>query len=305
MELRQLEAFARAAEKQSFSEAARELYLTQPTISVHIGALEKELNVKLLERTTKRVVLTKEGERLYEYAKEMLAIREEVYQEFGETCQKLVKIRIAASTIPSQHMLPELIPAFQKLYPKVHFLLKQGDSAFVVEEIRKHRADIGFAGMKLPEKSLCYLPFYEDRMVFILPNEEHYRRILEKPAPLDEILMEPVILREEGSGTKKKAESFFEDRGIQKERLNVVAYMNDQEMIKKSVSKGMGISIISRKSVLDYEKMGRLLVYEPEEKPIERLLYLVFEQRKRFNRTEKEFIEFCRKFYQKEETAKA
>lgn len=297
MELKQLEAFARVVEEQSFSGAARALYLTQPTVSVHIVALENELNVKLLERTTKKVVPTKDGERLYEYAKEILAIREEIFQEFGEALQKETKIEIAASTIPSQHMLPELMPAFQKTHKNVHFSLKQGDSAFVIEAVKKNKADIGFVGMKLPEKSLCYLPFYEDRLVVILPNEEHYQKLLENENPVEKILKEPIIMREEGSGTKKNAENFFEEKGIQREQLNVVALMNDQELIKKSVSMGMGVSVISKKSVLDYVKMGRLLMYEPVEDLIIRPLYLVFEQRKRFGRVEKEFIEFCRGYY--------
>lgn len=298
MELKQLEAFVRVVEEQSFSGAARALYLTQPTVSVHIAALEGELNVKLLERTTKRVVPTKDGERLYEYAREILAVREEIYQEFGEALQKEVKIEIAASTIPSQHMLPEIMPEFQKTYKNVQFSLLQGDSAFAIEEIKKNRADIGFVGMKLPEKSLCFLPFYEDRLVIILPNEKHYQKLLEDENPIERILKEPIILREEGSGTKKTAESFFKEKGIRREELNVVALMNDQEMIKKSVSKGMGVSLISKKSVLDYVKMGRLLMYEPEGEPIRRPLYLVFGQKKRFGRVEKEFIEFCRRYYE-------
>lgn len=298
MELKQLEAFVKVVEEQSFSGAARLLYLTQPTVSVHIVALETELNIRLLERTTKKVVPTKEGEKLYEYAKEILAIREEIYQEFDDEAQEEMQIDIAASTIPSQHMLPELMPAFQKKFKKMHFSLKQGDSAFAIDEIKKHRADIGFVGMKQSDKKLCYLPFYEDRLVMILPNEEHYQKILEKKNPLEEILKEPVILREDGSGTKKNAESFFESRGIKREQLNVVACMNDQEMIKKSVSKGMGVSIISKVSAMDYVKMGRILMYEPKEGPIVRPLYIVFEQRKRFGRAEKEFIDFCKEYYE-------
>lgn len=297
MELKQLEAFVKVAEKQSFSAAARDLYLTQPTVSVHITALEKELNTKLLERTTKKVLLTKEGERLYEYAKEMLAVREEIYQEFTEKIQEAAKIEIAASTIPSRHILPELLHAFQKKKGKVRFSIKQGDSAFVIEEVKKHRADIGFVGMKDADKSLCYLPFYEDRLVIALPREEHYQKLLEQKNPLEAILKEPMIFREEGSGTKKSAESFLLEHGIAREQLNVVARINDQEIIKESISQGMGISLISRKAVLDYAKMGKLLVYEPPGKPIIRPLYLVFEQKKRFGKTEREFIEFCRKYY--------
>jgi len=104
MELRQLEAFVKVVELQSFSKAAKNLFLTQPTVSAHIVSLEKELNVKLVDRTTKNVETTSEGERLYEYAKEILEIKEDLYQEFGARSQVNEEIIIAGSTIPSQYI---------------------------------------------------------------------------------------------------------------------------------------------------------------------------------------------------------
>jgi len=114
MELKQLEAFVNVVELQSFSKAAEKLYLTQPTISAHIVSLENEFNTKFLDRTTKKVRTTVAGERLYEYAKEMLAIKEELYQGFDREGKEEQRIDIAGSTIPSHYILPELINKMRK-----------------------------------------------------------------------------------------------------------------------------------------------------------------------------------------------
>lgn len=298
MELRQLEAFVKVVELQSFSKAAKSLYLTQPTISAHIVSLEKELNTKFLDRTTKVVNTTNAGERLYEYAKEILEIKEDLYQEFGKEGPVKERIEIAGSTIPSRHILPELIQAFRKQNQNICFSINQGDSQYVIEGILKHKVDIGFVGMKNSNNRLNYIPFYEDKLVIITPNEKHYQELLHRNCSLLELIKEPIILRENGSGTKKTAEDFLTTKKVDLKQLNVVARINDQEIIKKSVSKGLGISILSKKSALDDAADGKILIYEPVGEQIIRNLYIVFEKRKKFNRMEKCFIEFCSHFYE-------
>lgn len=297
MELKQLEAFVNVVELQSFSKAAQKLYLTQPTISAHIVSLEKEFNTKFLDRTTKTVQTTLAGERLYEYAKEMLNIREELYQGFGRDSKEEQRISIAGSTIPSQYILPELIQAFQKQNDKVCFTINQGDSENVISEILKHRTSIGFVGMKSKDDRLRYIPFYEDKLVVVTPNEKHYQELLEGDCSFETLMKEPIILRENGSGTKKTAERFLESKNIELHKLNVVAFINDQEIIKKSVSRGMGITIMSKKAALDYVEDGKVLLYEPNEKKVSRNLYIVYAKRKKLDRLEKRFIDFCCQFY--------
>ncbi|WP_029505288.1 selenium metabolism-associated LysR family transcriptional regulator [Lachnoclostridium phytofermentans] len=297
MELKQLEAFVNVVELQSFSKAAQKLYLTQPTISSHIVSLEKEFNTKFLERTTKNVQTTVDGERLYEYAKEIMAIKEELYQGFGKEREEEQRIQIAGSTIPSQYILPELIQAFQKQHDKVCFTINQGDSEHVVGEILKHRAVIGFVGIKSKDDRLRYIPFYEDKLVLVTPNEKHYQELLNRNCSFDDLIKEPIILRENGSGTKKTAEKFLESKKVDIQKLNVVAYINDQEIIKKSVSRGMGITIMSKKAAQDYVEDGKILMYEPDEEEVTRKLYIVYAKRKKLDRLAKKFIEFCCQFY--------
>lgn len=297
MELKQLEGFVKVVELESFSKAAQALYLTQPTISVHIVSLEKELNTKLLERTTKTVKTTKAGEKLYEYARHMLEIRSDILQDFYQESTVGERLQIAGSTIPSQHILPEVLPEFQKQYANIMFSINQGDSEYVLDEILRHKIDIGFVGMKKEDARLYYIPFYEDRLVIITPNNERYCLMKEQQCSLEDLMKEPIILRENGSGTQKGSEKFLNSRNIDVRKLNIVGRMNDQEIIKRSVSNGMGISIISKKSALDYEKEGKVLLYEPEGEAVIRKLYVVFDKRKKLSRIERSFVEFCTNFY--------
>ena len=297
MELKQLEAFVKVVELQSFSKAAQALFLTQPTISAHIVSLENELNTKFLDRTTKRIRITVDGERLYEYAKDMLHIKNELYEGFVGERKENQRIEIAGSTIPSQYIIPELIQEFQRINPNVCFSIHQGDSDYVISEILKHRVNIGFVGMKNNDERLHYIPFFEDKLIIALPNDDYYRQLLNNISSFKELMNEPIILRENGSGTKKSADKFLESNHIDIANLNVVAFINDQEIIKKSVSRGMGISIMSKKAALDYVEDGKMLLYEPEDETLNRKLYLVYAKRKKFQRLEKKFIEFCSHFY--------
>ena len=121
MDFKQLEAFVAVVDYGSFSEAARRLYLTQPTISAHIRALEKELTVRLLIRTTKKITVTAKGYQLYDSAVRMLHIRDNLLEDFTEPRKHIIDLGV--STIPSSYLLPELLAAFGKRYPDVYFIL--------------------------------------------------------------------------------------------------------------------------------------------------------------------------------------
>ena len=243
MNLKQLEAFVQVAEGGSFSKAARELYLTQPTISAHISSLEKELNVRLFVRNTKEVSLSDNGKDLYKYAKQMVDLQGKIEEHFGmkkdsgKHC-----ITIAASTIPAQYLLPKVLMCFNEKYPEEQFKIKETDSAQVVTQIVDCMADVGFTGTVLEKKHCKYIPFYKDELVIIAPNTEKYRRFQEEcPNDISWLKREHVIMREEGSGTEKKPKNRLSGRqGVNMADLEIIASIENQETIKKSVRQGMG-----------------------------------------------------------------
>lgn len=262
MNLKQLEAFVEVAEGGSFSKAAKNLYLTQPTISAHVAALEKELEVRLFVRNTKEVSLSSEGQTLYKYASQMVDLEKRIEEEFGER-RKLGRqcITIAASTIPSQYLLPKIMTRFNEKYPGEQIKLSEADSARVVNQVVEHMVDIGFTGTVLEKKHCKYIPFYRDELVIITPNTEEYRERVKAPGDISWILKEPVIMREEGSGTRKEAEKQLRSAGIRPEYLNVIANIENQETIKESVCRGMGVSILSKLAAIDKIEDGSVLSF--------------------------------------------
>ena len=261
MNLKQLEAFGRVAETKSFSTAAKMLFLTQPTVSAHIASLERELNTCLLIRNTKGVALSEAGKELYAYAEQMLELEQKIRERFGLTGRQSGSVlRIAASTIPSQYLLPDIMARFRKEYPEEQLKLFETDSSGVVEMILSHKADVGFTGTVLERGSCTYIPFYQDELVILTPAAERYRA--RKDADIASwIPEEPVILREEGSGTRKEALRLLAQTGIDITRLNVAAMMENQEPIKRSVSSGMGISILSKLAAREEIDSGKLLAF--------------------------------------------
>ena len=296
MNLKQLEAFARVAEAKSFSEAAKILYLTQPTVSAHVASLEKELGVCLLMRSTKEVSLTEEGEILYDYAMQMLELEQQIRERFGSRKKEGAVLRIAASTIPSQYLLPEIMVRFRERYPGVRLRVMETDSAGAVEQILSRRADIGFAGTVLEEKQCVYIPFYQDELVVIIPGEG-----LEGPESAAEtaawIRRMPVILREEGSGTRKEAQRLLRQMGIELSELNIVASIQNQETIKRSVRKGMGISILSRLAAEDEIRSGVLRAVPLGETGGKRNINLVFDRRSLHSTEAEKLIDLVKEMY--------
>lgn len=296
MNLKQLEAFARVAEAKSFSEAAKILYLTQPTVSAHVASMEKELGVCLLMRSTKEVSLTEEGEILYDYAMQMLELEQQIRERFGSRKKEGAVLRIAASTIPSQYLLPEIMVRFRERYPGVRLRVMETDSAGAVEQILSRRADIGFAGTVLEEKQCVYIPFYQDELVVIIPGEG-----LEGPESAAEtaawIRRMPVILREEGSGTRKEAQRLLRQMGIELSELNIVASIQNQETIKRSVRNGMGISILSRLAAEDEIRSGVLRAVPLGETGGKRNINLVFDRRSLHSTEAEKLIDLVKEMY--------
>lgn len=301
MNLKQLEAFVQVAEKKNFSRAAKAMFLTQPTVSAHISGLEKELNTRLLIRNTKDVELSEEGERLYEYAKQITLLTEQIVQEFGSEpdVEEQSTVTIAASTVPAQYLLPEILAKFRQKYPKEQFQILESDSTGVVEQVAARTVDIGLTGTELSKKHCEFLPFYEDDLIVITPNTEQFRR--RKQSSEDTVLewlrSEPLIMREEGSGTRKETMKILQQLGLPIEGLNVIASVENPETIKRSVSSGMGISVLSALSARDAVSNGSVLGFSLGEMQGKRQIYVVYNKNFRLSPGAERVLKTIKKMY--------
>lgn len=298
MNLKQVEAFVEVAEGGSFSKAAKNLYLTQPTISAHISALEKELGVRLFVRNTKEVSLSAEGHTLYRYARQMIDLEKRIEEEFGDR-RKLGKqcVTIAASTIPSQYLLPRILARFNEKYPGEQLKILESDSARVVNQVVEHMVDIGFTGTVLEKKHCKYIPFYKDELTIITPNTKIFQERAKNPSDISWVLEEPLIMREEGSGTRKEAEKQLRSAGIRLEYLNVIASIENQETIKKSVCGGMGISIMSKLAVADKVGDGSVLAFAIPGADKGRDINVVYNKNYQLSVSAERFLKVVREIY--------
>lgn len=300
MNLKQLEAFVRVTEKKSFSKAAKELYLTQPTVSAHISSLEKELDVRLFVRNTKEVGLSDEGRKLYDYARQIVELERKIEETFCSEKEQVQQcITIAASTIPAQYLLPEVLTKFNEKYPKEQFRIKETDSAQVVEQVLNRTIDVGFTGTVLEKKHCLYIPFYEDELIIITPNNEKFRGLQNVKESITWISKEPFIMREEGSGTRKEAEKQLKKSGIDVSLLNVVASIENQETIKRSVENGMGISVVSKLAAQKEIDGGGLLGFRFPLGDRIRNINIVYNKDIKLSNSTEKFIRLVREVYRK------
>ena len=179
MNLRQIEAFYMVAKNNSFSKAARELHLTQPTISTNITNLEKELGTPLFIRSTTSVALTENGEKLYIQAKRIVDATKMIDRIFDRKREREMRMEIviAASTVPAQYLIPQILLEASKQDKSLQFRLIECDSEEVANKVANQLVDIGFAGSVIENRYCKYLPFYDDELIVVAPNNPYYQGI--------------------------------------------------------------------------------------------------------------------------------
>lgn len=289
--LKQLEAFVATAEFSSFTKAAEEMYLTQSTVSSHINALENSLGVRLIQRSARqRVTLTKEGELVYREAKDIL-----------DRCQNLQELKnhdrqnqlvIGASSVPGQCLMPEIMGDYLALYPDSHYVQLRGDSERIHQYLAQGKANLGFVGIATNPKEYHYHPVAEDRLVLITANKEPYQSLHRQGTSGLELLNRPMILREENSGTRQEMERYLLHNRISPGDLNIVAQIDNPEAIRSSVSRGLGVSIMSVLAAREYLLSGRLLSFELGDQGAFRKIYLTWRKDALLTPAERKFLDF-------------
>ncbi len=297
MDFKQLQSYIAIVKYKSFTIAAEKLGISQPTISTHIRILEDELDSQLVTRTAKNFEITPRGWELYDCAQSILKLRDDMIDRWNGNETKM--IRLGVSTIPSAYILPEILPGYEKQHRDVCFIVSQCDSRGIIQAVQKGSFDIGLVGMRTGDETLEFRQFYQDRMVLIAPASEPYLSMKkEERVPLKRLLAEPMILREDGSGSGKSAEQLLRNLGISEDDISVTARVNDQEAIKNLVSGGLGVSIISEKAVKNDLDSKNLLQFELPEELARRQFYLIYQKGCILKEYVEEFTNYLLEFYQ-------
>ena len=290
MDVKQLEAFVAVAKYKSFSKAARELFLTQPTVSAHIQNLENELDAVLFNRNNKCITLTKSGEILLENAVSILNNCKKAIYDIKEYSGKIEGlIDIASSSIPETYILPDFIKSFSSKYPDVKFSISHYDSQYAISEILNGRISFGFVGSKTSNPQIKYFDLINDELVLIAPidlnidNDNGY-------IDIDELNKLKFIMRKEGSGTRNLTFNILKEHNFNINNLNILAYVESNETIKEMVKIGLGVSFISYKSAKDYIKNNKLKFYRVKNINFARKFYFIYSKKKAFSPLENKFL---------------
>ncbi|WP_461205447.1 selenium metabolism-associated LysR family transcriptional regulator [Clostridium sp. DL1XJH146] len=293
MDFKQLTSFIEIVNLKSFSKASAKLYLTQPTVTNHIQKLEEELDVILLNRTGREVTPTEPGSLFYNYAQEMVNLKASATYKLNAYKSKIQgNIEINSSSIPSQYILPYIIKDFKFLYPDVFFKINQTDSKNVINSIKDGYSNFGIVGAKYNIKNVEYTELMEDRLVLALPST-----YADKFSPFDTINLNqlesiPLILREEGSGSRYMIEEELLKLGTSFKNLKIVTQTSNNDTIKKMIELNIGASFISQLAIKKEISSRTIIPVEISDMNLKRNFYFVCHNKRFLSPLSKTFKDF-------------
>ncbi|HYR48596.1 MAG TPA: LysR family transcriptional regulator [Candidatus Eisenbacteria bacterium] len=288
--LRQLRTFKTVADLKSFSLAAQQLRLSQPSVSYQVKELEEALGLPLLDRLGKRVHLTEAGSVLYSYARRTLDVLDEAGLALEEMRGiKRGNLRVGASTTVGIYLLPAALGAFKKLHPGLVISLEIGTRARVQEQVLNNELDLAVVGPALKDPDLAILPFVSDELVVVAPAGHKFagRRGL----ALKDLEDQPFIMREPASGSRWSLEKAARKAGA---KLTVAMELGSNGAIKHAVESGLGLAVLSRYACALELSSGRLVELDVSGFPIRRDWHIVHLRRRRLPASVKAFIEFLK-----------
>ncbi len=292
MDIHHLRVFAAVFKHKSFSKAAEELNLTQPTVSDHIRSLEEELHCQLFDRLSRRIIPTKEAAVLIGKAQEIIGNVEGFKNVLGEFREDLSgHLVIGASTIPGTYILPGLTASFRQKNASVLFEVVVSDSRAIIDKVAGDELLMGIVGAKLESKQVDYKPFLDDELIVVASSGIDVKNNIS----IKDITGLPIVMREQGSGTKRVFENILEKEGIDFQQLNVVGIFGSTDAVKQAVKEGMGISIISRRSVKDELKCGMLKEIKIKDANMKRQFYIITHRKRTLPHLYKVFLDYLLK----------
>src|SRR5262245_1612320 len=294
MDTRQLAAFCAVVERRSFSQAAEQLGVTQPAVSLQIRSLEKRLGVQLVDRSGRRVEPTEAGRRLYRSAQRMLAAEQQLLADLGEEIagELTGRLEIGASTGPGGTVLPVVLAQFQERHPGVHVALSVSDTSRVIGQVARREVELGVVGAARRHRGVVFEPFFRDEVVLAVPRDH---RFAGRTVTLDELRSEPLVLMQEGAGVRQVIDEELREAGVRLRDLEVRLELGLQESARSAVLGGFGVTFISRSAIEADLAAGAVAVAQVEGLEPSREISLVRSAGRAETRVAQSFVEFARK----------
>lgn len=285
--LRQFRVFEAVARHRSFTQAARELHLSQPAVSMQVKQMEEQVGLPLTEQVGKQIHLTEAGQEIFHYSRaigQLLEEAEEVIDELKGAHRGRLTISVAST---ANYFVPTLLGVFHERFPGVTVSLDVTNRETLVEQLSENLVDLVVMGQPPRELELEAGIFMDNPLVIIAAPSHPLAR--DKAIPLKRLEDEVFLTREPGSGTRSAIERFFNQHGV---RLNTGMEIASNEAIKQSVQAGLGLGLLSR-DTLDMElSLGKLVILEVEDFPILRHWYVMHRKGKRLSAVAQAFKQF-------------
>lgn len=290
---KQLRAFVTIIEQGSFSKAAKLLYITQPAISLQIKTLETDLGLTLIERGDREITLTPAGKSFYENAKIILnqySTLEEDLNVFRKEAAS--NLRIAASTIPGEYLMPKYIKGFQIHHPDLTINMDIHDSTDVLNMVLNDEISMGIIGFACTSSDIHCEPFVNERLKLVGPVDSNYwqtqSKLIKEIQPNDmqlhlkTLISMPHILREEGSGTRKVVLDYLKTYGITYSQINLSTSLGSTKSTLTAVEVGLGLSWISEHALDDALKLNKVKIIH-DAFDINRTFFVITRKKKTLN----------------------
>jgi DNA-binding transcriptional LysR family regulator len=286
MELDQITAFLEVARQQSFSRAAEKLYRTQPAISAQIRALEQECGQRLFDRLGRRIFLTRSGEVLFEHGERLLALHRETLQRVREASGIAAgKLVVGSNEATCVYVLPQVFAEFKRKYPQVAISIYRNYSRKILQKIAENQVDVGIVTLPVTQNHLKVIPIYEDELQVVVPAGHRFAK--RSSLKLEDLIAEPLIFPK-GGHTRELLDRIFRKY---KHEMQISMELASVESIKKFVSAGLGLSLLSR-TYADMEiRSGILKMIPLQGVELHRRLGLVYRTDRHLSRATQAFAE--------------
>lgn len=295
MNISQLRTFVEVYKRRNVSRAAEALHISQPAVTLHLKKLEKEFGAALFQRRGFQFLPTRCADILYSHARHILNQLETAKNEICFEREGVSGVlRVSASSTPGEYLVPEMISAFVKKFPRVHVELFVTDSEAVMRCLQKQQCDFGFTGARAPKSKFLFHKIAEDEIVLACP--EHFKGGRHGSITLGELNGLPFVMREEGSGTMKSVRDLLRRHRLYLPPHRVTAVIESSHAQLSAVEAGLGVGFVSSLAVQRNNLRGRIRVLRLRGIRLIRPLYMVHAREKSRGKLCAEFARFAVSF---------
>ena len=290
MNIDQLRTFQKVAETGNFTKAAHELFLTQPAVSQHIQALENFYDVRLFDRTGKKVLLTREGEVLLGQANELLGRFKEIENLFEQVgALQRGRLDFSSTAVIATYVLPRLIGQFNSRYPEIELGLHMGNTHQVITQIMEGQVDFGFTGFHDKHPELAKVLLHTEKMLVVV-SPQHSLARSKGEVSLAKLATTPFIWREQGTQTRQAVSRWFSDHADIQEMPAKFMELESMETAKRVVAEGFGITVLPESAARAEIDLGLLQEITLADFNEEVSFFLTFHKGRSFSRAAGEFL---------------